>query len=237
MHTKNLDNIGIVKFKKSNFAKNISISVRPIHGVKVSFPYYISYSDAEQIVNQKRDWILRQLNKAKEVEKRRTIFNENGSYQTRFHTLALFKHEKNIFSVRVQNGMIKVYYPSCADINSENVQSAIRTGIERALRKEANEYLPDRAKELAEKFGFEYKKLALKNIRTRWGSCSKRKNINLNIHLMRLPDQLIDYVILHELAHTVEMNHSKNFWKLLDKLTGGAKQLNKELKKHHISFY
>lgn len=237
MREKNIDNIGIVKFCKSIFARNISISVRPIYGVKVSLPYYVSYSTAEKIVNQKRDWILWQLNRTKEIEKRRTVFNESESYQTRFHTLALFKHEKNLFSVRVQNGLIKIHYPTYVDVSSEKVQEVIRTGIERALRKEAKDYLPVRVKELAEKYGSEYQRLALKNVHTRWGSCSKRKNINLNIHLMRLPDHLIDYVILHELAHTVEMNHSKNFWKLLDKLTGEAKQLDKELKQHRISFY
>ena len=89
------------------------------------------------------------------------------------------------------------------------MQAAIRKGIERALRLEAKQYLPDKVREFAEMYGFKFNKLTLKNIKSRWGSCSRKNNINLSIHLMRLPDHLIDYVILHELVHTVHHNHSE----------------------------
>ena len=117
------------------------------------------------------------------------------------------------------------------------LQKAIRRGIERALKIEAKTYLPDKVKELAEKCGFKFNNLALKNIKSRWGSCSRKNNINLSIHLMRLPDHLINYVILHELVHTVHHNHSIRFWTMLNSLTGRAKSLNKELKKYRIAIY
>ena len=85
---------------------------------------------------------------------------------------------------------------------------------------------------LAEKFGFNYNKLFIKNLRSRWGSCSNRNNINLNLQLMRLPDKLIDYVILHELVHTEEKNHGEKFWAKLDAITGNAKVLAIEMKKY-----
>ena len=128
-------------------------------------------------------------------------------------------------------------YPEELKINSVELQSAIRVGIARALKVEAKEYLPDKVKLLAAKFNFDFNKLALKNIKSRWGSCSRKNNINLSIHLMRLPEHLIDYVILHELVHTVHHNHSKRFWSLLDKVTGGAKILDKQLSKYRISIY
>lgn len=105
-----------------------------------------------------------------------------------------------------------------------------------ALRLEAKNYLPERVKMLSQKHALSYKKVFIKNLKSRWGSCSAKNNINLNLHLMRLPCQLIDYVILHELAHTQEKNHGRNFWNLLNSLVINAKELDKELKSHSIYF-
>ena len=98
------------------------------------------------------------------------------------------------------------------------------------LRKEAKKILPVRLEELARKHGFKYGKVAIRNAKTRWGSCSWRNNINLNLHLARLDNDLIDYVILHELCHTVEKNHSVRFWALLHKHLPNATELRKRLK-------
>ena len=67
-----------------------------------------------------------------------------------------------------------------------------------------------------------------------WGSCSEKNNINLNINLVRLTEELMDYVILHELVHLKVKNHSKQFWAELDKYVGNAKELDKKLKKHRL---
>lgn len=98
------------------------------------------------------------------------------------------------------------------------------------LRKSAKEYLPKRLDELAKMHGFKYRRVFIKNMRTRWGSCSFFNNINLNLNLMKLEDGLIDYVLLHELCHTVEKNHSNSFWNLLEKHLPEAKSLRKHLK-------
>ena len=102
------------------------------------------------------------------------------------------------------------------------------------LRKEAKEYLPDRLQVLAGMHGFTYGSIRIAKSKSRWGSCSSKKNISLSLFLMQLPSHLIDYVILHELCHTVEMNHSPKFWELLDKVCDEkAKALRKELKTFH----
>jgi len=87
-----------------------------------------------------------------------------------------------------------------------------------------------RLNELTEKNGFTYNKVFIRNQKTIWGSCSCKNNINLNVKLVRLPDELMDYVILHELVHTRIKNHSGKFWAELDKLTGDAKKLQARLK-------
>lgn len=164
-------------------------------------------------------------------------FDESSTYSTKDYKLILKQADRKNISVRLSNGKINVTYPVELKSNSKEVQSAIRKGIVRALRKEAQTYLPGKVKELAAKFNFKFNEIFLKNIKSRWGSCSNKNNINLSIHLMRLPDHLIDYVILHELVHTVHHNHSKKFWSLLNTVTDDAKILDKELKKYRIDIY
>ncbi len=103
---------------------------------------------------------------------------------------------------------------------------------------EAKAYLPNRVEKLAKTFGLVYKKVKINNAKTRWGSCSSENNINLSLQLMRLPDYLIDYVILHELAHKKVKNHSTQFWNFLDYLTDNkAKNLDKELKSFYLQVF
>lgn len=99
------------------------------------------------------------------------------------------------------------------------------------LRKDAKAYLPKKVEELAQKHGFHYKKVSIKAMRTRWGSCSYFNNINLNLNLMKLEDELVEYVILHELCHTVEKNHGPRFWELLENHLPNAQEFRKKLRK------
>ena len=99
----------------------------------------------------------------------------------------------------------------------------------------AKDYLSKRIEDLSNKHGFKYNKVTIKYQKTRWGSCSGYNNISLNLKLIRLPSNLIDYVILHELVHTLVKNHSPLFWRSLDKYVGNARSLNKELKNYILS--
>jgi len=99
------------------------------------------------------------------------------------------------------------------------------------LRSEAKAYLPGRLAQLAEQYGFAYKRVFIKNNRSNWGSCSTKGNINLNLQLMRLPGELQDYVILHELCHLAHPNHGPEFHKLLGSLCD-ERRLHKELKQY-----
>ena len=96
----------------------------------------------------------------------------------------------------------------------------------------ARKHLIDRLNFLSQKYGFNYNRVFIKNQKTRWGSCSAKNNINLNISLVRLPEELIDYTILHELVHTRVKNHSRRFWDQMDKLLGDAKKLDRKLSKY-----
>ena len=98
----------------------------------------------------------------------------------------------------------------------------------------AKRILVSRLKQLAERHGFTFNRVFIKNQRTRWGSCSSKNNISLNMKLVRLPQKLQDYVISHELVHTKHKNHSKKFWAAMDKLIGDSKQLRMQIRKYRI---
>lgn len=98
------------------------------------------------------------------------------------------------------------------------------------LMKKAREYLPYRLEYLAKLYGYSYAKCRLSHANTRWGSCSSNKTISLNIGLMKLPEKLRDYVIIHELAHLNHMDHSKAFWAEVGKHDKNYKLHEKRLK-------
>ena len=86
------------------------------------------------------------------------------------------------------------------------------------LADQAVEYIPKRVKYYAEKENFIYNKITIKNLVSRWGSCSTKGNLNFNCLLMLTPDYVIDYIVVHELCHLREMNHSEKFWAEVEKI-------------------
>jgi predicted metal-dependent hydrolase len=121
------------------------------------------------------------------------------------------KHQKNMSQIEQKHKNILK--------NSKEINSA-----------EAKEILITRLNDLTDKTGFNYEKVFVRNQKARWGSCSDKNNISLNIKLVKLPDELIDYVILHELVHTKIKSHSNAFWAELDKHVSDAKGLHRRLK-------
>ena len=84
--------------------------------------------------------------------------------------------------------------------------------------------------ELAELHGFHYQRLSIRAQKTRWGSCSHQKNINLNCKLLFMPEEVVKYVMIHELCHTIEMNHSSRFWALVNDCDPSYKKHKQQLK-------
>lgn len=143
----------------------------------------------------------------------------------------------NRFTVRFQEEETVIFCPKGTDFKQKSTQDLLKNAIVRAMKRRAEVYLPPILKEFAEAFGLTYRQIKITKSRSRWGSCSTTKNINLSCYLMLLPSHLMDYVLLHELAHTREMNHGPQFWELLDNLTEGqAHTLRKELRNFKIIF-
>jgi predicted metal-dependent hydrolase len=229
--------IGEIKLIKNPRARRLSIKVKPFDGVIVSIPTRGSYKEAEEFVKHKTEWIIQSLRKIEKFEDKLTVFDEKTPFQTKKHHLIIEKWDKEYISVRVLNWKIMVKYPENVIVRDEQIQQMIRKGIERALLIEASEFLPLHVKNIAAKLGFKYKSLTIKNGKSRWGSCSHDNRINLNLHLMRLPNELIDYVIIHELCHTIQKNHGPKFWGLMEQVFPKSIVLNKELKKYQTKVY
>lgn len=230
-----IDEIGIVKITKKRGIRRMTLSIKPFKPVNITIPYSVSYSSAISFVKEKKDWVLKTQKKLLETKDNRTKFSINTKFKTKEHELVFIQSNKN--RIHITDSQIKVEYTKQKELETLEMQDYIRKGIIEAFRFEAKKYLPKQTGYLANKHGFKFNKVSVRNATTRWGSCSGTNNISLNIHLMRLPNHLIDYIILHELCHTVEKNHGKNFWALLNKVSGNAKGLDKEVKKYNPSIF
>lgn len=230
--------LGEVNIRHSAKAKRISIRLKPFEGVSLVIPKDGSIKDGVRFLHEKRTWIKTNLQKLEEKEQKLTIFNENTSFKTRSFALKVSKHSKSNIRLHLKNGLLQVFYPETVSVAHPDIQETIRYGIEEALRHEAKRFLPGRLTWLAEQHSISYRNITIKNLKSRWGSCSAQNNINLNLHLMRLPDKLIDYVLLHELCHVHEKNHGPHFWARLDMMCyGQARQLDKAIKNYQTKIY
>lgn len=223
--------IGEIQLVHNAAAKYLRISLKPFGGVRVSIPGRASIKEAMAFVEQKKDWILATRSKMAAQEQKYTLFTPETDFTVRDCSVRLFPWKSEQFRAQLTKNVLKIFYPQDIDVTSAKAQETIRFFINEMIRKEAKAYLPGRTEELARLHGFSYRGVTVKNVTSRWGSCSASNHINLNIHLMRLPDHLTDYVILHELTHTIHKNHGSRFWECLNEHTDGkARQLAAEMK-------
>ncbi len=104
----------------------------------------------------------------------------------------------------------------------------------REYKLKASEYITPRLKYWNEFYNFKYNKITIKNVKSRWGSCSRKGNLNFSYKLALIPQELVDYIVVHELCHLGEMNHSVKFWNLVAKTIPNHKELRKQLKQQGI---
>ena len=210
--------LGPVELVRSSRARRLSIRVRASGEVRMSLPRGVSEAEALRFLDEKRQWVERVRER---LESRNPPQTLGMPFSTREHVLRLRPDACEELSFRIVRDEIVVRYPSAMRYDEPDVQSLIRRAVEEAWRIEAKAYLPERVAELCRTLGFRCGRVTVRNSRSRWGSCSVADDISLSLHLMKLPDRLIDYVIVHELCHTVHRNHGPRFHALLDRMTGG----------------
>jgi len=227
--------LGTIEFVRNERSKHIRVRILS-NSLKVTLPPRSTENDAIKFINSIRPKLIQKQSKLeKGLEKRNILIDENSRLQTlTFVVDAKPVNRKNIYFA-LKSSTLNIEFPVGTDCYATETQQHFWNGISYFMRKEAKRLLPDRTKQLADKFGFTFSDVKIQSSKTRWGSCSGVKSINLSLYLMLLPAHLIDYVILHELCHTREMNHGDRFWAWMDKVTDGkSKELRKELKNYHM---
>jgi len=216
---------GEIKIRKNKLARSVKLSVGVDGSLRASIPYYSPEFAVRRLVNGSRD----------EIRKMLATHNAKNSYQDgdligKTHALFLRKISGEEIKISNEGNQILVQIPQELAFENPLIQSEIRKTVSKILRKQAKAYLPRRIDFLAEKYGFSFEKLRFSHTGTRWGSCSSSGTISLNIALMNLPHHLIDYVIIHELCHTRQMNHSSKFWQEVEKYCPDYKKYVQEIK-------
>jgi predicted metal-dependent hydrolase len=226
---------GTIEFVTSQRAKNINVRILS-SGLRVSLPQRSTEADAMKFINSIRQKLIKKQGEvSKGVEQSAIHIDEKSRLQTlTFVVEAKGVERKNIYFA-LKSNVLSIEFPLSTNCSSKEIQAQFWNGISYFLRKEAKRLLPNRIQQLADLHGFTFSGVKIQSSKSRWGSCSSSRAINLSLYLMLLPAHLIDYVLLHELCHTKEMNHGDNFWRWMDKVTHNkSKALRAELKGYHM---
>jgi len=217
--------IGEVIFFRNRRSRRLKISVKPDKSVLVSYPMLATEKEVMSFLIKSEDWIISQQQRLAGSE---TVYADGSVINTKLYTIHLLSGEDR--EIEKNGKTIKI---TVKDFRSEQDRQMINSVLTQVYGIEARQILPGRLRQLAAKHNFVYNRVTIRNNKRRWGSCSSKNNISLNLHMMKLPYELIDYILLHELVHTEIKNHSSRFWGKLNQVTGDrADELVKEVRKY-----
>jgi predicted metal-dependent hydrolase len=185
--------------KSKRYSKKVSLRIDKDGRVVLTFPWKISEREALKLVRDNLQKIKASVQN----------FSEQFVYNGGDTLLYLGVPRKIVFDSSV---LVPFSYNMDKFVLNPRYADNVYVLARRWLVKKAEEYLPKRLMELAQKLGVRYKKVQVRDVRSRWGSCSSKGTISLNWRLIMAPIDVIDYVLIHELAHIVHPNHSKYFW-------------------------
>jgi len=211
--------------------RNVRLRVTFQHGLEVVVPRGYDVEKVPGILERKKSWVRAALERA---EAQRKFFEPEPSWrlplQIRLPAVGMVWHvsarETNAPWVAVRElgeGRLLVF-------GATDDQSACRAALARWLMRQTREFLVPRLQNLSLKTGLKHHRAFVTRPRTRWASCSRHQSISLNARLLFLPPDLVDYAMIHELCHVVEMNHSKRFWELVERNCPGFRELDSRLR-------
>lgn len=190
---------------------------------RMSIPVWTTYRAGLAFAKKKSKWLKDQ------VPEQSLLFD--GQVIGRSYVIK-FSSDNSIDKIKAKVGkdIITVKFPEGFSVASSEVQAKARQAGIKALRLQAEEALPRCLQQLASFHGFDYRSVTIKKLRSRWGSCDSKGNIVLNLFLMQLPQELIEYVVLHELTHTEHLHHGEDFWRTMNRLLPDVKDRRRLLR-------
>ncbi len=220
-----LDGRTTITVYKRKSSRNLRLSVSADGKIRVSIPTWAPYRAGVAFAQKRRKWI--------EEQRKPDVVLTDGQAIGKAHHLRIVETtgiDKPKSSVRATEVVIRIP----VDLMSTDVavQGIAQKACVRALRAEAQQLLPQRLETLAKQHGFEYTSVVIKQMRSRWGSCDQHRNIVLNLYLMQLPWESIDYVLLHELTHTKYLHHGPIFWGAMEEVLPDVKRRRKVMRNH-----
>ncbi|HYF96974.1 MAG TPA: SprT family zinc-dependent metalloprotease [Patescibacteria group bacterium] len=217
-----IDGIGLVRIFRRKGLKHLRISIDRNGKVRLSVPWYVPKSAGLRYLQSKKAWI-------EEHQKLSFPGWADGQIITRSHSLAVHETASIRASSRLAPDKLHIFVPST--YGKDKKQEIIKNKIKAFLRTESERLLIPKVNEIALQHSIKTRSVTIKNLKSRWGSCDSHGNITLSSLLTTLEDNLVEYVICHELAHTQHMNHSKEFWLKVEMMVPDYKQRRKDLRK------
>lgn len=215
---------GAVAIRRNKLSRSVKLKIDHRGTVSISMPPRAPLFLARSLLHETREQVRSNLISIA----RKSILLQHGDLIGKTHRLAVLTGDT--LNSRLDGTVLRVTLPPHTDIASAEIQSFIKKAALKALRTQAKAYLSRRLTTLAGAHGFGFASIRFSNAGTRWGSCSSNGTISLNIWLMQLPFELIDYVLVHELCHTQHLNHSSRFWQLVEQILPDYKQRRRDLK-------
>jgi len=217
-----------VAFRKNARAKRYILRFNREGGIQVTIPRYGTQKEALAFANEHRDWI--------EKERQAAIASQRNTRELHDGDSIFLAGEKLVLRVARDWGrpFLKVgtHQRFIADEHMD-----LTRPLRELLRDLALSGIPPRVRTLADSFGLRYEKVVIRDQKTRWGSCSSVGAISLNWRLVMMPEEAMDYVIIHELMHLREMNHSDRFWKLVEEACPEYKKWVAWLDTHGVALF
>ena len=207
------------KVRRSKRAKKITLQFHAERGFLLVAPSRAGRINYDAVFRESQAWVMEALEKARLYrayhQERQYHDGADFPYLGKPLPMRIFpEDDRDGIRIRHKPDHFEVYLPT----RQASDQSVLRQAFEIHYRRLAKAYLPRRVNQLAAEHGFSYNQLRIKHQKTLWGSCSGKRNLNLNMRLMMTPPEAIDYIIIHELCHLRELNHSKKFWALVESL-------------------
>lgn len=223
-YTLDFPDIGPVTVTKKRGMRSLRLRISPKGEVLVSTPWSVPKPIVSAFVKERKKWILDNTDSHPITYRSGMTIGKN----TKLYISEL--NARNRSSVTPDGLMIDL--AGKFDAENHTQQAYIEKKIIQAMQVEAENELLPRLDELARQTGHTFNQAYIKRLSSRWGSCDQDKNIILNVFLLQIPEKLQDYVMLHELTHTIYMNHSPEFWRHMEDLMPSVKLYRKLIKKY-----